>query len=125
MIKFINILMLMICSLLLSACGPDTRPVECRKLLGKWWLVIERMEKSGRFSNDFIRQHRIQHTMVNLLSERSKETTEEQRTENCLKYAAIIEPQIKLSRIIGELSQNHLEERFPPPLGAGIGARRK
>jgi len=123
--KFTKIFPLIILPLLLSACEPDTRPENCRKLLGNWGLVIHRMEKSGRFSDDFIRQHNIQHTMVNLLAERNNRKTEEQRSEECLKYAAIIEPQIKLSKIINSLSPNNLEERFPPPLGANIGAKRK
>jgi len=125
MIKFAKIFSLMILSLLLSACEPDTRPADCRKLLGNWGLVIHRMEKSARFSDDFIRQHNIQHTMVNLLSERNNRKTEEQRSKECLKYATIIEPQIKLSKIIDSLSASNLEERFPPPLGVNIGAKRK
>jgi len=111
-------------ALLLNACS-DPRPRDCQKLISKWSTVIHRMEKSGRFSAEFIKQHQIQREMVNLLAHLSDKKEAEKRNAECLKYATIIEPQVKLSKIIDSLSASHLEERFPPPLGVNIGAKRK
>gem|GEM_PF-4993940 len=78
------------------------------------------MQKSGRFSEAFIKRHKTQFNMINLLAHRfnSKKTAEEHSAE-CRKHADIIEPQLKLSKILKSLSNENLEERFCPPLGIG------
>jgi len=120
--KFTKIFLLITLPLLLTACG-DPRPQDCKNLVFKWGALIKRMEKSGRFSAEFIKQHIIQREMINLLAHLSDKKEAEERKQDCRKHIVIIEEQIKTAKIMDSIAQERLEERFAPPLGARIGRK--
>jgi len=122
MLRSAKIVLLIIFPLLLTACS-DPRPQDCKNLVFKWGALIKRMEKSGRFSADFIKQHTIQREMINLLAHLSNKKEAEERKQDCRKYMVIIEEQIKTAKIMDSIAQERLEERFAPPLGARIGKK--
>jgi len=61
--------------------------------------------------------------MINLLAHLSNKKEAEQQKQECLKYAVIIEEQIKTAKIMGSIAQEQLEGRFVPPLGVRIGKK--
>jgi len=91
-----------------------------------WDIVIKRMEKSGRFSDKFIKTHILQRVAVDtfLISSNNKKP-QEQKNIQCRKYYEITEPQVRLSRNINELPYSHLEESFPLPLSVIFGNEKK
>jgi len=120
MLKLAASFLLILTLMLTSACEGDTRTRTCKKLINDWSKQLNYMKNSGRFSAEFIKQHERQFNMINLLAHRfnSKKSAEEHDAE-CRKHAAIIEPQLKLAKILKNLSNENLEQRFCPPLGLG------
>jgi len=105
--------------LILALGGCDGRQIsdECRKLDRDWQRLLKEMEKSGRFTEPFLQNHKERAAVVWFSTHHMDNKTPEENRALCVQYQSIITAQRQHAQNIKNIPQDKLEELFRrPPL---------
>jgi len=101
--KLASVFSLVILALSLNACS-DPRPRDCIKLVNDLSKLIKRMEKSGRFADDFLKRHRNQFNLIGFIAQFDNKKTPQEKTTEYIKYHIMIEQQLAHSKNISNIA---------------------